>query len=95
MNQSGWRETTVGIVAEREVNVRGGLVAKRHQYALKHIGATTIDKSQGATLPNGLAVEITSDYSPWDAGQIGVILSRAHTLSTTYHFWSRFSDISG
>ena len=83
LNQSGWRETTVGIAPEREVIVRGGLVAKRHQYTLKHIGATTIEKSQGATLPNGLALEITSDYSPWDAGQIVVILSRAHTASQT------------
>ena len=45
--------------------VQGGLHAKRLMYSLKHIGAITINKSQGETLPLGLAVEITEKYSPW------------------------------
>ena len=47
------------------------------QYSLKHIGATTINKSMGATLPHGIAVEISKKYSPWEAGQVVVVLSRS------------------
>ena len=57
--------------------------AKRLQYLLRHIGATTINKSQGETLPLGLAVEITKQYSPWEKGQIVVALSRTKTSSLT------------
>ena len=64
----GWKETAIGCAAERDVNVRGGLVARRIQYSLNHIGATTINKSQVATLPYGIAVEISEQYSPWESG---------------------------
>ena len=77
LSHLGWRETTIGVAAEREVNARGGLVAKRLQYALKHISATTIDKSQGATLPYGLAVEISRKYALWETGHVVVLLSRS------------------
>ena len=73
----GWNETAVGCASERDVNVRGGLVARRMQYALKHIGATTINKSMGSTLPYGIATEISKQYSPWEKGQIVVVLSRS------------------
>ena len=72
-----WTETTVGCAVERDVNVRGGLVARRSQFALKHIGATTINKSMGATLPYGIAAEISEEYSPWEGGQVVVVLSRS------------------
>ena len=62
----GWAEVTVGCAPERDINVRGGLVARRIQYALKHIGATTINKSMGSTLPYGIATEISKKYSPWE-----------------------------
>ena len=52
-------------------------------YSLKHIGAITINKSQGETLPLGLAVEITEKYSPWEKGQIVVVLSRTNNASST------------
>ena len=65
MRALGWTEVKVGCAPERDVNVRGGLVARRTQYALKHIGATTINKSMGSTLPHGIATEITPQYSPW------------------------------
>ena len=83
LQDRGWTETTVGCAAERDVNVRGGLVARRVQYSLKHIGATTINKSQGATLPYGIAVEISEKYSPWESGQIVVSLSRSETAKMT------------
>ena len=57
--------------------------AKRMQYSLKHIGATTINKSQGATLSLGLAVEITKEYAPWEKGQIVVCLSRTTMSANT------------
>jgi hypothetical protein len=71
----GWVEVNIGISPERIVVARGSMQAKRMQYSLKHIGATTINKSQGATLPLGLAVEITKEYVPWEKGQIVVCLS--------------------
>ena len=55
----------------------GGMRARRMQYLLKHIGATTINKSMGLTLPYGIAVEISKKYSPWEAGQVVVLLSRS------------------
>ena len=73
----GWVQTPVGCAPERDVNVRGGMVARRMQYALKHIGATTINKSMGSTLPYGIATEISKQYSPWEKGQIVVALSRS------------------
>ena len=83
MEYLGWKETSIGCAAERDVNVRGGLVARRMQYSLKHIGATTINKSQGATLPYGIVVEISKEYSPWESGQIVVSLSRSETSDYT------------
>ncbi len=50
---------------------------------MKHIGAITIKKAQGATLPLGIAVEITEEYSPWTGGQIVVVLSQTTTASMT------------
>jgi hypothetical protein len=63
LEELGWNEVTIGCAPARDEQVRGGLVARRIQYSLKHIGATTINKSQGATLPYGIAVEITKKYS--------------------------------
>ena len=79
----GWKEAIVGCAAERDVNCQGGLVARRLQYSLKHIGATSINKSQGATLRYGIAVEISEQYSPWESGQIVVSLSRLETSKYT------------
>ena len=79
----GWNEVQIGCAAERIIVARGGLQAKRLQYSLKHIGAITINKSQGETLPLGLAVEITKKYSPWQKGQIVVLLSRTTTARNT------------
>ena len=78
-----WVELSIGVAPERVVIVRGGLQAKRLQYSLKHIGAITINKSQGETLPLGIAIEITEQYSPWEKGQIVVLLSRTTTSLNT------------
>ena len=75
LSNAGWKHTFVGCAPERDVNVRGGMRARRMQYSLKHIGATTINKSMGSTLPHGIAVEISKKYSPWEAGQVVVLLS--------------------
>ena len=78
-----WNEVNIGIAPERIILAKGGFQAKRIQYSLKHIGATTINKSQGATLPLGIAIEITRDYCPWEKGQIVVCLSRTTTAAIT------------
>ncbi len=80
----GWREVQIGTTPERNVSVRGGLQARRKQYSLKHIGAMTIDKSQGDTIPGGLAVEISGEgMAPWSKSQIVVVFSRTKTAGAT------------
>ena len=83
LTSAGWNEVNIGIAPERIILARGGFQAKRIQYSLKHIGATTINKSQGATLPLGIAIEITEEYCPWEKGQIVVCLSRTTTAANT------------
>ena len=83
LTSAGWNEVNIGISPERIILARGGFQAKRVQYSLKHIGATTINKSQGATLPLGIAIEITEEYCPWEKGQIVVCLSRTTTAAKT------------
>ena len=41
------------------------ILGKRLQYSLKHIEAIAINKSQGATLPLVISIEITKEYLPW------------------------------
>ena len=65
------------------MKIRGGIQAKQLQYSLKHIGAIIINKSQGETLPSGLAVEITEEFSPWEKGHIVVCLSCTQTANST------------
>ena len=78
-----WREVSIGVAAQRPVSVRGGILAQRIQYALKHIGAITIDRTLGLTLPAGIAVEISSNSTPWNKEQIVVVLSRTHVPEMT------------
>ena len=79
----GWRAVKNGCAPERIVLAPGGLQAKRLQYSLKDIGAITINKSEGETIPLGLAVEVTKEYSPWRKGQIVVLLSRTTRSKST------------
>ena len=83
LTSAGWNEVNIGIAPERIILGRGGFHVKRVQYSLKHIGAITINKSQGATLPLGIAIEITKEYCPWEKGQIVVSLSRTTTARKT------------
>jgi predicted GIY-YIG superfamily endonuclease len=77
-----WTEVKVGVAPERLVPVKG-MHAKRLQYTLNAVGATTINKSMGATLPLGLAVEITEQYAPWEKEQVVVLTSRTPTAKLT------------
>ena len=61
----GWNEVSIGCSPERLVLARGALQAKMIKYSIKRIGEITINKSQGETLPLGLAVKITHQYSPF------------------------------
>lgn len=72
-----------GCAPAQDVNVHGGWVAKQIQYSLKHIRASIINKSQGATLPYGITVEISEQNCPWESHQIVVSTSRAEILSLT------------
>ena len=83
LTELGWTKARVGCAPERDVNVRGRLVERRTQYALKHIDATTINKSMGATLPHGVTTKISPLYSPWKKDQIVVVLSRSPSPELT------------
>jgi hypothetical protein len=71
-----WVQVKIGCAPEQIVVLRGGVHAKRMQYALKHRDALTINKAQGYTIHN-VAVKISSDSAPWESGQVIVTLSRA------------------
>eukprot|EP00957_Ditylum_brightwellii_P205352 15343501-Ditylum_brightwellii.AAC.1 len=83
LNEAGWKEVRIGVAPEKSVPACYGIQTKRLQYNLKHIGAITINKVQGATLPLGLAVEINEEYSPWEGGKIIVAISRTNTSQMT------------
>ena len=79
-----WKEVTIGTAMESAKPCPGGYQGKRKQYSLKHIGACTINKSQGQTIPQGLAVEISSNETcPWEKEQVVVVFSRTKTSSST------------
>ena len=70
----------MGYAAEREVYAPNHFQAQRKQYALKHIGACTINKSQGDTIVLGVALEISqNDTCPWEKEQCVVAFSRTQT----------------
>jgi len=62
----GWKEVKIGVDPERPVRTRGGYQAIRKQYSLKHVGAMTVNKSQGDTIPGTLAVEMPVVTCPWE-----------------------------
>ena len=61
---------------KREITARYGRKARCKQYAMGNVGALTINKSQGDTIPTGLAVEISETCSPWQKEQLVVFSSR-------------------
>ena len=71
-----WTEVTMKVAPEREITARYGRKARRKQYAMRHVGALTINKSQGDIIPTGLAVEISETCSPWQKEQLVVFSSR-------------------
>ncbi len=78
----GWCEVSIGTAPEREIHAPNRYFAKRKQYALKHVGAMTINKSQGDTIPAGVAIEISSEQScPWEKEQVVVAFSRTRTMA--------------
>ena len=76
LNEWGWKEAKISVAPERPVTAKRGFQAKRTQYALKHTGALTVNKSQGDTISGTLAVEISTTTSPWEKEQVVVIFSR-------------------
>eukprot|EP00984_Skeletonema_dohrnii_P023809 scaffold12895_cov164-Skeletonema_dohrnii-CCMP3373.AAC.6 len=83
--QQGWKKVLIPIASHRNqvLMVRGGFEAKREQYALRPLGASTISKCQGLTLPSGLAVEVSRQNAPWEKSQMVVYTSRSKTGSKT------------
>ena len=82
LRSMGWREVSIRCAPEREVNAKNNFQARRKQYALKHIGAITVNKSQGDTIVLGIALEMTQEGTcPWEKEQIVVATSRTPTSS--------------
>ena len=77
----GWKEVSIGVAPERDVKASNQYHARRKQYSLKHVGAITINKSQGDTIPAGVAIEITEENCPWEKEQVVVAFSRTRTAA--------------
>ena len=72
---SGWTCITVSHGSERAVTA-GSKVGCRHQYSLKHIGASTINKQLGRTIKGKCALECSEESAPFCKEQVVVGLSR-------------------
>ena len=73
--QNGWKETTVGVGHEHNVNVwQHGVKAKRRQYTIKAYVASTIHSAIGHTLSK-VATSVTSG-SLWERAMVVVLISR-------------------
>ena len=91
---AGWKEVRVPHAPARSITTRG-LHAQRHQYALCHLGNSTIHKLQGATISGKLAVEVSRASSPWMKEQVRQLRNVALAIFTSncdlYHsprLWS-------
>ena len=78
----GWTEVSVGHCPEHHITQRG-LVGYRQQYALRHIGSSTINKQLGNTIIGKCAIECTPDCCPWEKAQVVVGLSRTRRAQDT------------
>lgn len=78
----GYREVRVGFCPDRIHTLRGGVQAKRQQYALSHLGAFTVNKVQGLTIYTPIAIECTSTANTlWEQPQAVVFFSRTKKFS--------------
>jgi len=75
---NGWKEVNVQTLPDRKQQcvISGSLRGIRHQYSLRHVGASTIHKVTGKTILGKCATEINSGCLTWDKAQAVVLLSR-------------------
>ncbi|KAL7531955.1 hypothetical protein ACHAXR_004336 [Thalassiosira sp. AJA248-18] len=59
----GWKSVSVGQAQEQPVTCRG-VIGCRKQYALRHIGSSTINKQMGNTIEGRCAIECSESCSP-------------------------------
>jgi predicted GIY-YIG superfamily endonuclease len=73
-----WKEVSVQTLPDRKQQcvISGSLRGIRHQYSLRHLGASTIHKVTGKTILGKCATEINSGCLTWDKAQAVVLLSR-------------------
>ena len=79
---SGWTCITVSHGSERTVTA-GSKVGCRHQYSLKHIGTSTINKQLGQTIKGKCALECSEESAPFCKEQVVVGLSRTCSAKDT------------
>lgn len=79
---NGWKKVTVGLAPESTLQL-ASLLGMRKQYALRHVGFSTINKQMGNTITGKCAIEITKDCSPWQKEQAVVLLSRTTCAENT------------
>lgn len=86
----GWKKVGIPIANYNKIhNVRGNFQAKRDQYALRPLGATTISKAQGQTLPSGIAIEFSKQNAPWSKDLVVVSTSRSQVAHLTWIIGSK------
>ncbi|KAL7538852.1 hypothetical protein ACHAXR_012264, partial [Thalassiosira sp. AJA248-18] len=82
LESEGWKCVSVGQAQEQPVTCRG-VIGCRKQYALRHVGSSTINKQMGNTIEGRCAIECSESCSPWDKAQIVVGLSRTRRAEDT------------
>jgi predicted GIY-YIG superfamily endonuclease len=75
LEANGWKQVSIRPAKELAVTVMG-IVGYRKQYAMTHLGASTINKQTGNTISGLCAIEMSSSCVPWEKPQIVVMLSR-------------------
>ncbi|KAL7524740.1 hypothetical protein ACHAXR_000694, partial [Thalassiosira sp. AJA248-18] len=82
LESEGWKSVSVDQAQEQPVTCRG-VIGCRKQYALRHVGSSTINKQMGNTIEGRCAIECSESCSPWDKAQIVVGLSRTRRAEDT------------
>jgi len=76
-----WKPVKIPIAPKREVSSTG-VLGFRRQYAMKTVGASTINKQIGNTLMR-CAIEFNPSSCPWEKAQVVVMLSRTRRAGDT------------
>jgi predicted GIY-YIG superfamily endonuclease len=79
----GWKRVNIKTSPDKTHHCYGGMFAKRHQYGMRPLAATTLHKAMGNDYHKIASCVIDdgiSGYRLWDKAQLLVLISRVHYL---------------